>query len=181
MERLSARLLRFMGAALLLGAAMHAHAQTAAEAAVKAAFIHKFLGYVEWPTAPAQADAPLVIGTLGSDDVAQELERIVPTRPVGSRRVVVRKLAEGDSFKGLHALFVGRGEPATRAIVRQAREQGVLTITETERGLELGSAINFVSADDRVGFEVSLDAAERSGVRISSRMLAVARRVVPKS
>jgi hypothetical protein len=45
----------------------------------------------------------------------------------------------------------------------------------------MGSAINFVTAGERVGFEVSLDAAERSGYRISSRMLAVARRVVPKS
>jgi len=60
-------------------------------------------------------------------------------------------------------------------------KQGVLTVTEGERGLESGSAINFVVAEDRVGFEVSLEAAERSGHRISSRMLAVARRVVARS
>lgn len=168
------------GVLLLLGAA-RAQAQAASEAAVKAAFVHKFMGYVEWPQHLSNPEAPIVIGTLGSDDVTQELERIVPPRPVGGRRVVVRKLAEGDTFKGLHVLFVGRGEPATRAILRQAREQGVLTITETERGIEMGAAINFVSADDRVGFEVSLESAERSGARISSRMLAVARRVVPRT
>ena len=173
-------LARACGLLLLLGAA-HAHAQVASEAAVKAAFVHKFMGYVEWPPHLANPEAPIVIGTLGSDDVTQELERIVPSRPVGGRRLVVRKLSEGDTFKGLHVLFIGRGEPATRAILRQAREQGVLTVTETERGIEMGAAINFVSTDDRVGFEVSLDSAERSGVRISSRMLAVARRVVPKS
>lgn len=173
-------LTRLVATAILLAAA-HAYAQNASEAAVKAAFIHKFLGYIEWPTPPAQPDAPIVIGTMGSEDVSQELERIVPARPVGGRRVIVRKLSEGDRFTGLHVLFVGRGEPATRAIVRQAREQGVLAITESERGLEMGAAINFVLAEDRVGFEVSLDAAERTGLRISSRMLAVARRVVPRS
>jgi hypothetical protein len=179
-ERLTFTFARVLVSALVLAAAQ-AHAQNASEAAVKAAFIHKFLGYVEWPAPLSQPEAPLVVGTMGSDDVTKELERIVPTRPVTGRRVVVRKLAEGDRFDGLHALFIGRGEPATRAILRQAREQGILTITETERGLEMGSAVNFVAAEDRVGFEVSLEAAERSGLRISSRMLAVARRVVPKT
>jgi hypothetical protein len=51
----------------------------------------------------------------------------------------------------------------------------------TETSLDAGGAINFVVADERVAFEVSLDAAERSGHKISSRMLAVARRVLPKA
>jgi hypothetical protein len=54
-------------------------------------------------------------------------------------------------------------------------------VTETERGLELGSAINFVPLDERIAFDVSLPNAERAGLRISARMLAVARRVVPKA
>ena len=67
-------------------------------------------------------------------------------------------------------------------MVRTAREQGALTVTESDRGLETtGSAINFITAGERVAFEVSLDSAEKSGHRISSRMLAVAKRVVPRS
>ena len=175
------RWLRAAAAAALLAFAPAAAAQVS-EAAVKAAFLFKFLGYVEWsPAVFAQADSPMVIATMGSDDVTQELERIVQGRVVQGRRVVVRKLAEGDKFAGVHMLFIGRGEPATRGILRQARDQGVLTVTETERGLEMGAAINLVVADEKVGFEVSLDAAEKSGFRISSRMLAVARRVVPRS
>ena len=179
---MSRLLARAWAVAFLAAAAMHAHAQLASEAAVKAAFLHKFLGYIEWkPSAFATPETPIVVGTAGSDDVAAELERIAASRPVLGRRIVVRRLAEGDKFAGLHVLFVARGEPATRALVRQAREEGVLTVTETERGLEMGAAINFVALEDRVGFEVSLESAERSGHRISSRMLAVARRVVPKS
>ena len=182
MERVSRLFARAFAVAVVAAAALNAQAQIASEAAVKAAFIHKFLGYIEWSAASfPNADSAIVVGTAGSDDVAAELERLVASRPVLGRRVVVRKLAEGDRFAGLHVLFVARGEPATRAMVRQAREQGVLTVTETERGLELGAAINFVSTEDRIGFEVSLEAAERSGHRISSRMLAVARRVVPRS
>jgi hypothetical protein len=172
--------LAWVALSIAAGSAL-AQSHMASEAAVKAAFLHKFLGYIEWsPGAFASADAPIVVATAGSDDVSSELDRIAAARPVLGRRVVVRKLAEGDRFAGVHVLFVARGEPATRGIVRQAREQGLITVTETERGLEMGSAINFTTAEDRVGFEVALDAVERSGHRLSSRMLAVARRVVPK-
>ena len=176
------RKLLFLCATLLLGAGLHAHAQQAAEPTVKAAFLYKFAGYVQWPaSAASSADSPFVIGVMGADEVASQLEKIVPGRTVDNRRVVVRRVREGDPFRGIQLLFIARQEPNQRATLRAAQAQGVLAVTETERGLELGSAINFVMSEDRVGFEVSLDAAERSGLRISSRMLAVARRVVPRS
>jgi len=170
---------------LLLAAAMVTHqaaAQQATEASIKAAFLYKFAGYIEWPanafTAP---DAPLVIGVTGSEEVAAELERLVPGRSVNNRPVVVRRLREGEPPKGVHILFAGRAEPNLRAVARAAQQNAALVVTEAERGLEAGGSINFVLVDDRVGFEVSLEAAARGGHRISSRMLAVARRVVGRS
>lgn len=170
-------------ALLLLGlCAFPALAQLAGEPVVKAAFLYKFAGYVEWPvTAFASPDAPIVFAVIGADEVATELEKILPGRGIDGRRAVVRRLKEGEGVRGIQVLFVGRREANGRALVRAAQQQGVLTVTESERGLEAGSAINFVVAEERVGFEVSLEAAERTGHRISSRMLAVARRVVPRT
>lgn len=172
--------LLLLAGGLLPGAA--AAQQQATEASIKAAFLYKFAGYIEWPanafTAP---DAPLVIGITGSDEVAAELERLLPGRSINSRPVLVRRFREGEPPKGAHIVFIGRGEPNARAVVRAAQQSGALAVTETERGLETGSSINFVLVEDHVGFEVSLDAAERGGHRISSRMLAVARRVVGRT
>lgn len=164
-------------------AATAAHAQREApESSVKAAFLYKFANYIEWPAnAFASPSAPLVIGVAGADAIAADLERITPGRNVGGHAVVVRRVGEGEALRGVNILFIGHNDPAAGALLRAAREQGVLTVTESDRGLDMGSAINFVTAGERVGFEVSLDAAEKSGYRISSRMLAVARRVVPKS
>jgi len=154
-----------------------AHAQAVSEPAVKAAFLFKFLGYVEWPAAALPTDASYVIATLGGDDVASELERIVATRSINGRRVIVRRIAENDAVRNVHVLFIARGHPAAREVIRAVQRQPVLTVTEGERGLDLGSVVNLLTLEDRVGFEVSLDAAERAGLGISSRMLAVARRV----
>jgi hypothetical protein len=154
-----------------------ARAQVASESAIKAAYLYKFAAYVEWP-APARPDAPFVIATLAADDVATELARILPGRAIAGRPAVVRRVSAGESLKDVQILFVGRTAGDQRAAVEAARREGALTVTDSS--LDHGAAINFVVADDRVAFEVSLEAAERSGLRISSRMLSVARRVVQR-
>lgn len=185
MEALTARLGRLLLFVALLGAAMvpHAFAQRleATEATVKAAFLYKFAGYVDWPASAFPAsDAPFVFGVAGNDEVAAELAKVTAGRQIGGHPVVVKRLREGEALRGMHVVFVGRGAADRLAtLIRAAQLPALLIVTETERGLEAGSAINFVVADDRVGFEVSLDAAERNGLKISSRMLAVARRVLP--
>jgi hypothetical protein len=171
---------------LALGAApigAHAQRSEASEASVKAAFLYKFAGYIEWaPASFASADAPFVLAVSGADDVHAELAKILPGRSVAGHPVILEKLREGDSMRGAHLLFAGRMEPGRlQQMLRTAQQQGVLAVTENERGLEQGAAINFLLTEDRVGFEVSLDSAEKSGHHISSRMLTVARRVIPKA
>ena len=168
-------------AALAAGAAQAQRAE-APEAGVKAAFLYKFANYVEWPpSAFASPTAPLVIGITGAEDVAAELERIIPGRSVNGHPVQVRRLKEGEGPAGVHVLFIGRDHPVAQGVLSAVQAQPVLTVTESARGLELGSIINFVPAGDRLAFEVSLDSAEKSGLRISARMLAVARRVIPRA
>ena len=154
-----------------------ARAQDASESAVKAAYLYKFAAYVEWP-APSRAEAPFVIATLAADDVATELAQLLPGRAIAGRPAVVRRVAAGETLKDVQILFVGRRAGDQRAAVEAARREGALTVTESS--LDHGAAINFVIAESRVSFEVSLEAAERGGHRISSRMLSVARRVVQK-
>jgi hypothetical protein len=161
---------------------VHAQRAEAPEASVKAAFLYKFAGYVEWEPAMFSApDAPFVIAVIGADDVADDLARIVVGRSVAGHPVTSKRLKEGESLRGVHLVFIGREVPRLPALLRAARGEGVLAVTEAERGLEQGASINFVVSEDRVGFEVSLDSAEKSGHRISSRMLTVARRVIPKT
>jgi hypothetical protein len=166
---------------LAIAGAAAAQRTEAPEATVKAAYLFRFAGYVEWSASDFESPtAPLVIGVIGSDDIAAELTRIVAGRSVAGHPVAVKRLTESDSTHGLNMLFAGRDAPRLAQILRAAQSQGTLAVTEVDHGLEMGSVINFVPLDSRLGFEVSLDSADRSGHRISSRMLSVAKRVVQK-
>ena len=150
---------------------------------VKAAFLYKFGSYIEWPSGSfARADSPVTIGVMGADALAEELTRIVAGRNVNGRPVRVRKLRPGDPIAGLHVLFVGRGEGGRLAeILAAARGQALLTVTESEEGLELGSMINFVVVEDKVRFDIAPPPSESSNLKISTRLLGVARKIVAKS
>ncbi len=149
------------------------------EQRVKAAFLCKFAGYGDWPAASfARPDTPFTIAVAGADRVAAELSQTVAGHTVNDRTVAVRRLRPGESVDGVHSLFVGKGESARLAqLVKTAQTRSVLTVTESEGALAQGSVINFVVTERRVRFEISLDSAEKSKLRLSSQLLAVAQQV----
>jgi hypothetical protein len=148
------------------------------ERRVKAAFLYKFLGYTEFPpTAFGDAGSPVLIGVAGSDDMLAELARTVMGRTLNGRPITVKLVREGDNPGLLHLLFVAGSECARVARMLRAAPGAMLPVSECEGGLQLGSVINFKMVDDHVRFDVSLDAAEKNNVRLSSRLLNVASHV----
>jgi hypothetical protein len=92
--------------------------------------------------------------------------------------VVVRALPDGEPPHGLHMLFVSRHAAARfPALVRATGSDPVLIVSEHESALDQGSMINFVVSANRVRFDVAADVADRRGVRLSARLLTVARSV----
>jgi hypothetical protein len=141
---------------------------------VKAAFLYNFTGFVTWPP-EARAGEGIVIGVMGAEEVEAELRRSAAARP--GRAVTVRRVVSVDDAFGAHILFVGARENARLGNLLPAlRQAPILTVTEAPDGIDRGSMINFVTAD-RVQFEISVEAAARSGLHLSSRLLSVATRV----
>lgn len=150
----------------------------ALERRVKAAFLYKFLGYADFPSSAfADAGAPLTIGVVGSDDMAHELARIAAGRVIAGRPIAVRQVRENETPPAVHLLFVSGSDSERAGRVLRGAPGALLTVTECDLGLRYGSVINFRIVDERVRFDVSLDAAEKKNVKLSSRLLTVANRV----
>lgn len=151
-----------------------------AERQVKAAYLYKFGGYVDWPERAFPPDAPLKIGVLGAPDLADELAQVVLGRNVGGHPVSIVKLKPGDSFAGLNVLFIAAANNEhLPEILNLTRGQPILTVTETKDGLDKGGIINFVIVDGKLRFEVSSKAANQNSLSISARLLVAAYKVIP--
>lgn len=177
--RLVCRLVLLCAAALAGWSAGAAEDATSLEQRVKAAFLYQFASYVEWPAQSfAQPDTPVTIAVMGAEPLAAELKQLAAGRTVGGRKVEVRQARPGEPLAGIHILFVGGAENARLAqIVQTAKPRPMLIVTEAEGALKQGSMINFIIVERRVRFEVALDSVEKNGLRLSSRLLAVAQQV----
>jgi hypothetical protein len=168
-------LFRFVLMAILVAPCLSV-AQQAQEHEIKAAFLYKFAAFVEWPPME-RPEAPFVIAVYGADDVAAELRRLVQSAGLRGRAVQVRTPKENESPASAQLLFVGRDSPRLPALARSLAGMPVLIVSEAPGALEQGSMINFLLRDGRVRFEVAPEPAERSRLRISSRLLAAAQSV----
>jgi len=185
---LTPRRLRILwGAALLAVAALAmtlapaAIAQTAqgraSESLVKAAFLHKFASFVEWPQgAFDRPDSPLKIGVLGSDTLWQELSELARDRDRDGHPVLVSRLKDGDALTGYHILYMKASRARMTELLQQVPD-GVLTVADSDGAHPRGSVISFFVDEGRVGFGISLDAATRQHLRMNPRLLAVARTI----
>lgn len=164
---------------LFAGLAMAAGSQaqvTATPEEVKAAFIYQFAAFVEWPASAPRREA-FIVGVAGDERIGAELRRISASREVLGRPVRVVEVASAADAANLDILFIGRefaGAPAP--LIRAALARHTLVVSDIEDGLAHGSIINF-DTRERVRFEISLDSAQKAGLRLSSRLLSVAVRV----
>jgi hypothetical protein len=168
-----------------LGAACRARAgedDSPVEYQVKAAFVCKFGNYIDWPPPGlGPAGEPFRIGVAASETVVEEFRRTAAAASVAGRPVEVRRLSRGEPPEGVHALFVSRGMAAQLpGLLGAVQGRPVLTVTELDPGGTTGM-INFVVVDDKVRFDILLPAAMQSGLKISVRLLGVARKVEGRS
>ena len=148
------------------------------EVQVKAAYLYKFAGFVDWPPAAfARPDSPLVIGVAGNDELAAQLEQVVAGRSVGGHPLAVRRVRRGEPLAGLHVLYGAGADGA--ALLASARGLPLLTVSDTDE--HPPGMIRFLVIDERLRFEVALAQVGPSGLKISARLLAAALRVTGAS
>ncbi len=152
----------------------------ATEYQVKAAFLFNFAKFVEWPAdAFPGADAPLQICLLGRDPFGHEFEQLIADKTVNGHRIEVIHSSGVPQAKACQIIFVASSEKQqAREILRGLRGASVLTVGDTAGFAGLGGIINFVVDEGRVRFEINVKAAERAHLKVSVRLLTVAKLIV---
>ncbi|HEY5254925.1 MAG TPA: YfiR family protein [Acidobacteriaceae bacterium] len=154
-------------------------AQTAAPTQddVEAAYLYNFAKFVTWPST-AKADV-LNICILGKDPFGPTLDQIVAGESIDGRHLAVVRLSDEHSVQPCGILFIGESESLhIDQDLAAVAQLPILTVSEISGFMEDGGTIQFVLQEDRVRFEVNLNAARKSGIGLSSQLLKVATKVV---
>lgn len=208
MSKLTAILLLLSFAAVSILYAAEPESAPTKEYQVKAAFIYNFIKFVDWPKEAGQESKekagnddtakPITIGIIGTNPFGEALEAITKKR-IRNRKVVLKhfpgfaknsvryrkgnetkyEYKDEDALKACHVLFVGSSESKyCKEIIDIVKDNCVLTIGETKDFLEDGGIVGFVTEEKKVRFGINLIAAERANLKIRSKLLRLAKRVI---
>jgi hypothetical protein len=177
--RISRKALSFVLYVCCLAVPGAARAEVAvSEYDVKAAFLFNFTKFVEWPPMAFTAEhSPLKICVLGENPFGKTLRLLTEEEATG-RRLSLIHLDKLNNLEACHVLYISRSErdrlPQVLAALHSAP---VLTVGDTPGFIDQGGMINFIREGSKVRFDVNQETAERAGLKISSRLLALAKHV----
>ena len=151
-------------------------AQDVTEPALKAAFIYNFTKFTEWPADVVPAAEPFILCVFGDPAVGAELERAVKSRLVVGHSLTVFYMEPGAPERVCHVLYVSRVTAGQASqLVARLRNVPVLTISDIEGFTKMGGIAQFFFEQGRLRFSVQLESATRARLKISSRLLALAK------
>jgi hypothetical protein len=154
-----------------------AQGDTAGEYELKAAILYNLTRFVEWPPAAySNPQAPTVLCILGRDPFGESLSSMVSKQNSNGRPVQIRHIPNDKEVGGCHVLYISSSERKQIAqILSTAARSNILTVGEIAQFAARGGMVQFGLEDKEVRFDVNLDAALRAGLKISSRLLVLAR------
>lgn len=147
---------------------------------VKAGFLYTFAKYVEWPTGTFHSPTnAIVIGILGKDPFGKMLNDMVAGKAVDGRPIRIQRFQRAEEIQVCHILFVSASEKSRLPDIQtRLRGRSILTVSELDGFLEHDGQIRFVSEDNRVWFDIDMEATRQAGLTLDANLLRVARRVM---
>jgi hypothetical protein len=150
---------------------------TLSEYQIKAAYLFNFLKFVVFPSESfADPLAPIVIGVVGEVPFGSALPQVVIGKTVQGRDLVIHRYRNGEDLRGAHILFISASErKRIPMILSSLRGSSVVTVADTAGFLDAGGMIQFLDENQRVRFAVNVDASSVAKLKISSKLLSLAK------
>ena len=162
-------------AGALLAADTNVTAQTVTQPALKAAFLYNFAKFAEWPDDQGAA-GPITLCVVEDAAVDDALEQLVRGGPINGRAVTVLR-GNRERLRQCHLLYMTGDPSRALGILEDLKGAPVLTVSDGEQFTHLGGIIGLFLEDGKMRFAVNADAAQRCGIRLSSRLLSLAKLV----
>lgn len=161
----------------MLGSAPSVRAdEVAALDALEAAYTLHFLNLIRW-----DRPAPLLsFCVLGDSEAGDRMRRTLTDKTVHGQRIDARRVGDADlGHTACDAIYI----PATYAdtaptLLKLYEHTATVTISDIPGFAHEGGVIGFVVIDDRLRFDINETIASRKGLKISAKLLELARRIV---
>lgn len=164
--------------ALLVGClfipAIFAQIREPTEFELKAALLYNFALFTEWPALP---DATFNLCLYGTDPFGAATEALT-RRTLQGRPIQIWRPRQLTEIGACHLLYISpQALPELELLLSITRSQPILTIADQIEPGTYAPVIRLKLEQRRIIFDIDLAAANRAGLRLSSKMLRLANHV----
>ncbi|OUD13360.1 hypothetical protein TPSD3_11230 [Thioflexithrix psekupsensis] len=147
---------------------------------LKSTFLLNLVRFIEWPDEPMPKPEPLYFCFFGNDSFGTALDNI-REKTVRGRELIIRKNIAFFEIKTCHLLFIDASKKEElNSILEATANYPILTVGDTPDFASAGGLVNLINYQGRIMLEINIDAAQRTQLRISSRLLSLARLIEEK-
>jgi hypothetical protein len=149
--------------------------------AQKADMVCNMAKFVQWPESIVQQNhGQLVVAVLGEDELAASIASVLSSRSVNGKPVFVRFARRVQDVRGCQIVYIAGSEIGHLTdVVEALNGSATLTLADVDGFATRGGMVNFSGIAPNLRFEICLARTERAGLRVSSRLLALAHVVDP--
>ena len=161
----------------LFCSSIHAYADTELEYRVKSAFLYNFTRFIQWPE-PAVTQSEFVICVAESAQLHAKLIETVGDKNINGVPIKYRAITHPGEAQHCHMVFLGFSESERQSDwVGALSDVAVLTVSDDNRFVAMGGMIQFVIIEGKIRFDINQSAASRVNIKMSSKLLGLARNV----
>ncbi len=145
---------------------------------IKAAFLINFTRFIDWPADKLpRPDTPIEIGILGDDPFGSDIDAMARNNTAGGHPLRIVRLATLEEIGLCHIVYISESasDRVSRGFLEGLGEASVVTVSDIRDFAQAGGMIGFRMRDKKVRLDINNRAAERAGLKISSKLLNVAR------
>lgn len=161
---------------IMLPQQVQVQVQVSREYQLKAAFLYNFCQFVDWPDdAFSKSDDPIILGILGNNPFGTYLEETVKGEKIGTHPVEVRYYKNAEEVSECHLLFIAINDlQESSSVIAALKGKSILTISDQPGFLKHQGMIRFTNQENKIRFEINVEATKAAGLEVSSKLLRLA-------
>ena len=155
-----------------------AQGQQYTEYDLKSAYVFNFSKFITWPTSAFEStESDFKIVVFGSSPITSVLYKALKGRKIMGRNISIKVIYSIEDLEDAHILFVSKGmQKELKQVISKYENKATLVIGDVIEGFcQSGGIINFTEKSSKYRFEINNQAAQKTGLKISSKLLSLAR------
>jgi hypothetical protein len=143
------------------------------------AYIYNLGKFISWPESKLEAKDPIELCFYGELGELSGKTKVLEKKTIQKHPILTSELSRGAELSHCNIIFISNSEEIYfRPILNKLANKPILTISNSELFIHANGMVALTYSNDKLRFDINKKTIEASGMKVSSQILRLARKVI---